>query len=161
MREPPRSRADYLAAEHITVVYEPRRALDLDQQLAAQGMQRRFAVMVPGFAGLPPFMRGSDLLATVPGLLQSHLLRGLASVRAARALPAPCRCTWSGTRATSTTRRTAGCGASWRRWWGKWWCDSLTTAAGRGTRKDAPQAPGFHCTDNHGLQLQPELRNAP
>ena len=43
VREPPRSRADYLDAQHITVVYEPRRALDLDRHLAAQGIQRRFA----------------------------------------------------------------------------------------------------------------------
>ncbi len=86
VREPPRTRADYLAAEHITVVYEPRRPLDLDRHLAAQGIQRRFAVMVPGFAGLPPFIRGSDLLATVPARLQSHLLRDLASVEP----PVPC-----------------------------------------------------------------------
>ncbi len=86
MREAPKTKADYLAAEHITVVYEPRRALDLDQWLLAHGIQRRFSVMVPGFAGLPPFIRGSQLLATVPGLLQSHLLRGLASTK----VPVPC-----------------------------------------------------------------------
>ncbi len=86
VREPPRTRAAYLAASHATVVYEPRRLLDLDQYLAAKGIQRRFAVMVPGFAGLPPFIRGSDLLATAPGRLQSHLLRDLASVEP----PLPC-----------------------------------------------------------------------
>jgi DNA-binding transcriptional LysR family regulator len=86
LREPPLTRADYLDAQHITVVYEPRRALDLDRHLAAQGIQRRFAVMVPGFAGLPPFIRGSELLATVPARLQSHLLRDLASVEP----PVPC-----------------------------------------------------------------------
>lgn len=85
-RAAPQTRAAYLAAEHITVVYEPRRALDLDQWLAARGVQRRFSVMVPGFAGLPPFIRGSELLATAPGLLQSHLLRGLASAK----VPVPC-----------------------------------------------------------------------
>jgi len=62
------------------VVYEPVRALDLDQWMSGQGLQRRFRVMVPGFAGLAPFIRGSTLLATVPGLLQSHLLRGLATI---------------------------------------------------------------------------------
>ena len=86
LREPPLTRADYLDAQHITVVYEPRRALDLDRHLAAQGIQRRFAIMVPGFAGLPPFIRGSELLATVPARLQSHLLRDLASVEP----PVPC-----------------------------------------------------------------------
>ena len=85
-RAAPVTRAAYLAAGHVTVVYEPKRALDLDQWLAARGVQRRFSVMVPGFAGVPPFIRGSDLLATLPGLLQSHLLHGLASTR----VPIPC-----------------------------------------------------------------------
>ena len=86
VRPPPRSRAEYLAARHITVVYEPQRPLDLDQHLARQGLQRRFDVLVPGFAGLPPFLRGSELLATVPGLLRRHLLQGLASAP----VPVPC-----------------------------------------------------------------------
>lgn len=86
VRAAPRNLDEYLAARHITVVYEPRRALDLDQHLAARGIQRHFAVMVPGFAGLPAFLRGSDLLATVPGLLQWHALRGLASAEP----PIPC-----------------------------------------------------------------------
>ena len=86
MRAAPASRADYLAAEHITVLYEPKRALDLDQWLAAHGVQRKFRIMVPGFAGLPAFIHGSELLATVPGLLQSELLRGLASAK----VPLPC-----------------------------------------------------------------------
>lgn len=86
VRAAPKSKAEYLAAEHVTVVYEPPRALDLDDWLAARGVRRRFRVLVPGFAGLAPFIQGSDLLATVPGLLQSHLLRGLASVRT----PLPC-----------------------------------------------------------------------
>ena len=43
---------DYLAADHITVMYAPRRALHLDRTLASpRRLQRRFAVMVPGFAG--------------------------------------------------------------------------------------------------------------
>jgi DNA-binding transcriptional LysR family regulator len=85
-REAPRTLAEYLAAQHITVVYEPRRALDFDQWLAARGVLRKFSVMVPGFAGLPLFIRGSQLLATAPGLLQSHLLRDLASAP----VPLPC-----------------------------------------------------------------------
>lgn len=79
--------ADYLAAEHVTVVYEPRRTLDLDRWLAEQGMQRRFAATVPGFAGVPAFLHGSDWLATAPSRLGHGLLRGLA--QAAPPLPCP------------------------------------------------------------------------
>jgi DNA-binding transcriptional LysR family regulator len=85
-REAPKSLADYLAAEHITVVYEPRRALDLDQWMAAQQIVRRFSVTVAAFSGLPSFIRGSKLLTTAPGMLQETLLRGLASVP----VPLPC-----------------------------------------------------------------------
>lgn len=85
-RQPPRSRAQYLAADHITVVYEPRRPLDLDRVLAAQGVQRRFAVMVPGFAGVPAFLLGSPLLVAAPSLMAQGLLRDFASVP----MPLPC-----------------------------------------------------------------------
>jgi DNA-binding transcriptional LysR family regulator len=79
VRDAPQTEADYLAAEHATVVYEPRRSLDLDQHLAARGIQRRFTVMVPAFSALPAFVRGTSLLTTVPSLLGRHTLTGLAS----------------------------------------------------------------------------------
>ena len=86
MREAPRTKVEYLAADHVTVVYEPQRSLDLDNELARRGVPRRFTVLVPGFAGLPPFIRGSRRLATAPGLLQMHLMQGLASAK----VPLPC-----------------------------------------------------------------------
>lgn len=85
-RAAPHSAEDYLAADHITVVYAPNRPLDLDRHLAQQGVLRRFAVQVPGFSGLPSFIQGTQLLATVPGLLHQHLMRDLASVP----VPVPC-----------------------------------------------------------------------
>lgn len=60
------------------MVYEERRSLDIDQRLEAQGIRRHFAVMVPGLAALPAFLRGTDLLATAPGLLARTALAGLA-----------------------------------------------------------------------------------
>lgn len=86
VRDAPSSLADYLAADHVTVVYEPRRTLYLDRTLEAQGLRRRFAVMVPGFAGLPAFLRGSPLLATAPALLHQGFLRDFAHAE----VPVPC-----------------------------------------------------------------------
>lgn len=86
VRDAPATAKDYLAAEHITVVYAPNRPLDLDATLLRQGIERRFAVQVPGFSGLPTFMTGTPLLATVPGLLARHLMRDLASAP----VPVPC-----------------------------------------------------------------------
>lgn len=79
VREPPCGLEQYLAADHVTVVYEPRRSLDFDHELAARGIQRRFVATVPGFAGIPAFLAGSSYLATVPGLLATSLMRGLVS----------------------------------------------------------------------------------
>ena len=86
VREAPRTRKAYLAAEHVTVLYAPQRPLDLDQYLQSKGIERRFRVMVPGFAGLPAFIRGTDLLTTVPGLMREHLMRGLQDAE----VPVPC-----------------------------------------------------------------------
>ena len=58
----------------------------VDQQLAARGLQRRFAVTATAFSALPAFLRGTDLLATVPGLLDLHSFAGLASCEP----PVPC-----------------------------------------------------------------------
>ena len=85
-RAAPTTTAEYLAADHVTVVYQPHRALDLDTQLAARGIHRRFVVMVPGFAGVAAFLRDSDLIATAPSLLRFGPLQGLASAPP----PAPC-----------------------------------------------------------------------
>jgi DNA-binding transcriptional LysR family regulator len=85
-REAPQTQADYLAAEHITVVYEPKRALDLDQWLLSQGVHRHFRVMVPGMAALPAFLRGSQMLATAPSLLHQQLFKGLCHAP----VPVPC-----------------------------------------------------------------------
>lgn len=76
MRAAPDSLDDYLAAEHITVVYEPERKLDIDDLLAQRGIGRRFAVSVAGFAGIRPFLSGSNYLATLPRRLGAHQLAG-------------------------------------------------------------------------------------
>lgn len=86
VRRAPATVQDYLAADHATVVYEPRRSLYLDRTLEAQGIRRRFVVTVPGFAGLPAFIKGSPLLATAPSLLRHSLMRDLAHTE----VPVPC-----------------------------------------------------------------------
>jgi DNA-binding transcriptional LysR family regulator len=77
-RAAPATLAEYVAAEHITVLYEPRRTLDIDRVLQERGIERRFTVSVPDFAGIAPFLRGSALLATLPSLLRVNLLRDFA-----------------------------------------------------------------------------------
>jgi len=85
-RTAPRNRAEYLAADHVSVLYEPNRKLDLDAHLEAQGVHRRYVVLAPGFAGVPAFLRGSDLIATAPSLQRFGPFQGLANAPP----PIPC-----------------------------------------------------------------------
>jgi DNA-binding transcriptional LysR family regulator len=78
MRSPPGDARAYLEAGHATVAYAPGQGLDLDQQLQGRGLERRFAVRVPGFAALAAFVSGTPLLATAPSLLRRTALVSLA-----------------------------------------------------------------------------------
>lgn len=85
-REAPATLDEYLAADHVTVVHEAQRPLDIDSLFADRGLTRRFVAQVPGFSGVAPFLAGSRCLATLPRLLTSHLLAGFACVP----VPLPC-----------------------------------------------------------------------
>lgn len=86
-RNPPATKAQWLAAEHVTVRYEDGRGLDIDDVLAARGLQRRIVATVPGFAGLAAMLRGGPWLATVPSRVGLGVLRGLASAPVPVATP--------------------------------------------------------------------------
>ncbi len=78
-RAAPRSRADYLAARHVTVVYPDRTKLVFDTAMEKAGMSRDFAVAVASFSGVAAFLRGTDRLATLPRLLGPGLMRDFAT----------------------------------------------------------------------------------
>lgn len=89
VRAAPTGLEAYLAAEHVTVVYEPRRALDFDRWFAEQACTpRRIMASVPSFAAVSAFVQGSALLATLPSLLRVHQLRELALAELPLACPA-------------------------------------------------------------------------
>jgi len=79
-RSAPENLDDYLGSEHVTVVYEPQRNLDVDDFLLRRGIQRRFAVSVSSFAGIKPFLSGSKLLATLPRRLGGSQLAGFSQI---------------------------------------------------------------------------------
>ena len=80
-RTAPTGRAAYLAARHITVVYTDNERLDFDRRLAANGLHRDIAISVPSFSGVPSFLRGSQMLASMPSLLAPGIMRGFAQTR--------------------------------------------------------------------------------
>jgi len=85
-RSPPADRATYEAAEHVSVMYETGKSLEIDRVLHAQGVERRLVAQVADFSGVRPFMIGTDRLATLPGLLRHGQLRGLSDA------PVPVSC---------------------------------------------------------------------
>ncbi len=87
VRAAPRSSGDYLGAEHVTVVHEDGRRLDVDQWLERNGVTRNVVAVVQNFAGIASFVRGSRMIATMPGLLRCDLLRDLAHARPPIAVP--------------------------------------------------------------------------
>ncbi len=87
-RKAPKTRADYLAARHVSVRYEDGRSLDVDVWLAERGITRELLATVPGYAGVAALLRGSAWLATGPSLLARGVLRDLASAPVPIATPA-------------------------------------------------------------------------
>ncbi|MCK1269312.1 MULTISPECIES: LysR family transcriptional regulator [unclassified Bradyrhizobium] len=80
-RAAPATRGAYLAARHVTVVYTDNERLDFDRRLAANGFHRDIAISVPSFSGVPSFLRGSQMLASMPSLLAPGVMHGFARVR--------------------------------------------------------------------------------
>jgi len=75
--KPPRTQAAWLAAEHVSVLYDGRRGLQFDEWLLSAGLQRPLVATVPGMAALASLVRGGPWLATAPALLAEGALRGL------------------------------------------------------------------------------------
>lgn len=79
-RKPPENLADFLKADHISLVFGTGERPSFEISLNARGLARRNVVTVSNFSGLPEFLRGTDMLATAPQLMSKHLLRDFAWV---------------------------------------------------------------------------------
>jgi DNA-binding transcriptional LysR family regulator len=79
IRPAPRAAKDYLSARHITVIYPDNERLEFDRRLASAGVVRDIALSVPNFYGVPAFLRGSDLLASMPSFLRQDMMSAFAS----------------------------------------------------------------------------------
>lgn len=79
-RGPPADFEAYLAARHVTVIHSDTDRLQFDKWMEGHGYRRDFAVLVTNFSGVPIFLRGTDLLASLPSLTARHFMRDFASV---------------------------------------------------------------------------------
>ncbi len=78
VRTAPKTMDEYLAAQHILTVYDGVRKLDFDMFLESENIHRDIQLIVPNFAAVPPFLRGSDIVASMPGLLHAEIMEGFA-----------------------------------------------------------------------------------
>lgn len=78
-RQAPRTTKDYLGARHIVVVYPDNERLEFDRRLATNDIARDIAISVPSFYGVPAFLRGTDMLASMPSLLGRSMLKDFAT----------------------------------------------------------------------------------
>jgi len=77
-RGPPRDEAEYLTSRHITLHFGFDERNPVEELMRERGIERRLTLSVPNYSGVPPFMRDSDLLATLPSLLRLNLMGGFA-----------------------------------------------------------------------------------
>jgi DNA-binding transcriptional LysR family regulator len=80
VRTAPRDFVDYMAARHVTVMHSEHEKLQFDKWMEGRGHRRNFAVSVTNFSGVPVFLQGTDLLASLPSLCASRIMRGFAAV---------------------------------------------------------------------------------
>ncbi|HLV77924.1 MAG TPA: LysR family transcriptional regulator [Marinobacter sp.] len=79
-RQPPADLKEYLAADHITVLFATGEKPGVDVVMEARGLKRRSVVTVSNFSGLPAFLKGSNLLASGPERMTTGLMRDFAWV---------------------------------------------------------------------------------
>lgn len=84
-RERPRSLKDYLAARHVAVVYEGGRKTLFDQEIERVAGAREMSVTVPNFSGVAAFLEGSTMIASLPSLMHTGIMRGFGTS------PLPCK----------------------------------------------------------------------
>lgn len=78
-REAPSTMEAYEAAQHVAVLLAGATQLLVDQVISEMGLKHNIFLTLPNFSGLSDFIRGTDLLTTLPSLLGGTEMKGLAS----------------------------------------------------------------------------------
>ncbi len=78
-REAPKDMEDYLNSGHIGLSFLQNFKGGVDDFLIAKGQPRRVEMSVPNFSSVPSYLRGTELLATLPLLMRFTEMRDFAS----------------------------------------------------------------------------------
>jgi DNA-binding transcriptional LysR family regulator len=79
-REAPKDMEDYLNSGHIGISFLQNFKGGLDDFLITKGQPRRVEMSVPNFSSVPSYLRGTELLATLPLLMRFTEMRDFASI---------------------------------------------------------------------------------
>jgi DNA-binding transcriptional LysR family regulator len=79
MRDAPKDMEEYLDAKHIGLSFLQNFKGGVDDCLATNGHRRRVEIFVPNFSSVAIYLRGTDMLATLPSLMALNELRDFAS----------------------------------------------------------------------------------
>ncbi len=87
-RSAPRKLETFLAASHAIVVFgRLNQRTVLDRTLRKRGLSRKVVLQLPDFDAVPPLLKGTDILVTLPLLLSKRLMRGFAYIDCPIKLP--------------------------------------------------------------------------
>jgi len=70
----PKTLDDYLSRHHARIVFSTIETNLVDQLLSTMGKNRRVALQVPSFAGLPGLMKGTELIALLPSSIRESIM---------------------------------------------------------------------------------------
>ena len=80
MRDAPKDMEDYLDSGHIGISFLQDYKGGVDDLLTSRGLRRRVEIYVPNFSSVATYIRGTDMLATLPSLMEFTEMRDFASV---------------------------------------------------------------------------------
>lgn len=78
-REAPATVEDYLSAQHVVIMLSGYNRLPVDKMIDDMGLKRDVFLSLPNFAGALEFIRGTDLIATLPSLMSETSNLGVAN----------------------------------------------------------------------------------
>ena len=77
-REPPKTFEDYTSAQHISITFGSSRTTEIEKHIRKLEMHRDIFLKVPAFSGIPGFIKGTDLIASLPSLLSRNAMKEFA-----------------------------------------------------------------------------------
>lgn len=79
IRDAPKDLKDYIGSRHIGLSFLQNFKGGVDDFLGAQGHPRRVEISAPNFSGIATYLRGTDMLATLPSLMRLTEMKDFAS----------------------------------------------------------------------------------